>query len=103
MLDACEGHICTVLPASRRSRRALRGNEPGRPWRSRAAAPRADARARPAQAFIGRSRNKRDRLEAAKELKALVFFSNIVVAALLEDVQARPLRRAPSQLQTGCN
>ncbi|KAK9839292.1 hypothetical protein WJX81_005958 [Elliptochloris bilobata] len=39
------------------------------------------------QAYIGRSRNKRDRLEAAKELKGLVFFSNIVVAALLEDVQ----------------
>ena len=38
---------------------------------------------------MGRSRNKRDRLEAAKELKALVFFSNIVVSALLEDVQAR--------------
>jgi len=50
-----------------------------------------------AQAFIGRSRNKRDRLEAAKELKALVFFSNIVVAALLEDVQARPPCRAPSR------
>lgn len=42
-----------------------------------------------AQAYVGRSRNKRDRLEAAKELKALVFFSNIVVSALLEDVQAR--------------
>ena len=41
------------------------------------------------QAYVGRSRNKRDRLEAAKELKALVFFSNIVVSALLEDVQAR--------------
>lgn len=45
--------------------------------------------ARLPQAYIGRSRNKRDRLEAAKELKALVFFSNIVVAALLEDVQVR--------------
>lgn len=37
--------------------------------------------------FITRSRGQRDRLEAAKELKKMVFFSNIVVAALLEDVQ----------------
>ena len=37
--------------------------------------------------FVTRSRSQRDRLEAAKELKKLVFFSNIVVAPLLEDVQ----------------
>ena len=37
--------------------------------------------------FVTRSRGQRDRLEAAKELKKMVFFSNIVVAALLEDVQ----------------
>ena len=39
--------------------------------------------------FVTRSRSQRDRLEAAKELKKLVFFSNIVVAPLLEDVQVR--------------
>lgn len=39
--------------------------------------------------FVTRSRSQRDRLEAAKELKKLVFFSNIVVASLLEDVQVR--------------
>ena len=37
--------------------------------------------------FISRSRSQRDRLEAAKELKRMVFFSNIVVAPLLEDTQ----------------
>lgn len=42
--------------------------------------------------FITRSRGQRDRLEAAKELKKLVFFSNIVVAALLEDLQVQLLR-----------
>lgn len=46
---------------------------------------------------MGRSRNKRDRLEAAKELKALVFFSNIVVSALLEDVQARDPAASPKR------
>ena len=35
--------------------------------------------------FITRSRSQRDRLEGAKELKRLVFYSNIVVAPLLED------------------
>ena len=39
--------------------------------------------------FISRSRSQRDRLEAAKELKRMVFFSNIVVAPLLEDTQVR--------------
>ena len=37
-------------------------------------------------AFVTRSRTKSNRLDAAKELKGLVFFSNIVVAPLLEDV-----------------
>lgn len=40
-------------------------------------------------AFISRSRTKPNRLDAAKELKALVFFSNIVVAPLLEDLKVR--------------
>ena len=47
--------------------------------------------------FITRSRSQRDRLEAAKELKKLVFFSNIVVAPLLEDVQVRLVDRQPGQ------
>ena len=37
--------------------------------------------------FITRSRNVRNRLDGAKELKKLVYFSNIVVAPLLEDLQ----------------
>ena len=40
-------------------------------------------------AFISRSRTKSNRLDAAKEIKGLVFFSNIVVAPLLEDVDVR--------------
>ena len=43
--------------------------------------------------FVTRSRGQRDRLEAAKELKKMVFFSNIVVAALLEDVQVSHILR----------
>ena len=39
--------------------------------------------------FISRSRTKANRLDAAKELKGLVFFSNIVVAPLLEDLKVR--------------
>ncbi len=39
------------------------------------------------QGFITRSRSHRNRLDSAKELKKLVFYSNIVVAALLEDVK----------------
>lgn len=39
--------------------------------------------------FISRSRNKANRLEAAKELKSLVFFSNMVVTPLLEDINVR--------------
>ena len=35
--------------------------------------------------FTTCSRSQRDRLEGAKELKRLVFYSNIVVAPLLED------------------
>lgn len=38
-------------------------------------------------AFVSRSRTKSNRLDAAKELKALVFFSNIVVSPLLEDLK----------------
>ena len=49
--------------------------------------------------FITRSRSQRDRLEAAKELKKLVFFSNIVVAPLLEDVQVRLVGREAARLQ----
>lgn len=39
--------------------------------------------------YISQSRNQRNRLDAAKELKKLVFFSNIVVAPLVEDLKAR--------------
>lgn len=45
-------------------------------------------------AFISRSRTKSNRLDAAKELKGLVFFSNIVVAPLLEDVDVRRWQNA---------
>ena len=41
------------------------------------------------QGFITRSRSQSNRLEAAKELKRLVYYSNIVVAPLLEDVKVR--------------
>ena len=40
--------------------------------------------------FITRSRNKPNKLEAAKELKALVYFSNLVVTPLLEDINVSP-------------
>ena len=40
--------------------------------------------------FISRSRNKPNRLEAAKELKALVYFSNLVVTPLLQDINVIP-------------
>ncbi len=40
-------------------------------------------------AFVSRSRTKSNRLDSAKELKALVYFSNIVVAPLLEDLKVR--------------
>ena len=48
-------------------------------------------------AFISRSRTKSNRLDAAKEIKGLVFFSNIVVSPLLEDVDvsAPPLCASP--------
>ena len=49
--------------------------------------------------FITRSRSQRDRLEAAKELKKLVFFSNIVVAPLLEDVQVSVVGRDATRQQ----
>jgi Chloroplast envelope transporter len=47
-------------------------------------------RCSPGRAFLGfvtRSRNVRNRLDGAKELKKLVYFSNIVVSPLLEDLQ----------------
>ena len=37
--------------------------------------------------YIAKSRNERNRLDAAKELKKMVYFSNIVVAPLLEDLK----------------
>lgn len=37
--------------------------------------------------YITASRLKQNRLDAAKELKKLVFFSNIIVAPLLEDIK----------------
>ena len=40
--------------------------------------------------FVTRSRNVRNRLDGAKELKKLVYFSNIVVSPLLEDLLVRP-------------
>ena len=45
--------------------------------------------------FVTRSRNVRNRLDGAKELKKLVYFSNIVVSPLLEDLQVRPLMSPP--------
>ena len=49
------------------------------------------------QAFMGfvrRARSQNNRLESAKELKKLVFFSNIVIAPLVEDLQ---VGRSPMQ------
>ena len=37
--------------------------------------------------YVNTTRNQRNRLDAAKELKKMVFFSNIVVAPLLEDLK----------------
>ena len=39
--------------------------------------------------YITAARNQRDRVEGSKELRKLVFFSNICVAPLLEDLKAR--------------
>ncbi|KAK9831616.1 hypothetical protein WJX74_002584 [Apatococcus lobatus] len=39
------------------------------------------------QGFITRSRSQSNRLESAKELKRLVYYSNIVVAPLLDDIK----------------
>eukprot|EP00891_Asterochloris_glomerata_P003309 jgi/Astpho2/3309/fgenesh1_pg.00054_%23_10_t len=47
--------------------------------------------------FITRSRSQRDRLEGAKELKRLVFYSNIVVAPLLEDCNAEETEKRKAQ------
>lgn len=41
--------------------------------------------------FVTRSRNTRNRVDGAKELKKLVYFSNIVVSPLLEDLKVRSL------------
>lgn len=37
--------------------------------------------------YVSQSRLKPNKLEAAKELKKMVFFSNIVVAPLLQDIK----------------
>ncbi len=37
--------------------------------------------------FVRRARSQTNRLESAKELKKLVFFSNMVIAPLVEDLQ----------------
>ena len=39
--------------------------------------------------FVSRARMNRNKLDGAKELKKMVFFSNIVVAPLLEDMKVR--------------
>ena len=39
--------------------------------------------------FVSRARMNRNKLDGSKELKKLVFFSNIVVAPLLEDLKVR--------------
>ena len=39
--------------------------------------------------FVTQSRNTRDRINAAKELKKMVYFSNIVVAPLVEDLKTQ--------------
>ncbi|KAL4860244.1 hypothetical protein ACK3TF_000429 [Chlorella vulgaris] len=44
--------------------------------------------------FITQSRNTRNRLDASKELKKLVFFSNIVVTPLLEDLKTEEEKQA---------
>lgn len=40
--------------------------------------------------FITRSRNTRNKVDGAKELKKLVYFSSIVVSPLLEDLKVCP-------------
>ena len=48
--------------------------------------------------YISKSRTQRNRLDSAKELKKLVFFSNVCVTPLLEDLKVclglQPARRA---------
>jgi hypothetical protein len=39
--------------------------------------------------YVTRARSQKNKLEGAKELKAMVFFSNIVVAPLLHDIKVR--------------
>lgn len=43
--------------------------------------------------FISTSRNQRDRITAAKELKKMVFFSNIVIAPIVEDLKTEEDRK----------
>lgn len=40
--------------------------------------------------FVTRSRNTRNKVDGAKELKKLVYFSSIVVSPLLEDLKVPP-------------
>ncbi|KAL4434488.1 hypothetical protein ABPG75_000929 [Micractinium tetrahymenae] len=47
--------------------------------------------------FITQSRNTRNRLDAAKELKKLVFFSNICVAPLLDDLKTEEEKKAEEE------
>lgn len=44
--------------------------------------------------FVTTSRNTRDRINAAKELKKMVFFSNIVLAPLVEDLKTKEEKEA---------
>lgn len=47
--------------------------------------------------FISKSRNQRNRLDTAKELKKMVFFSNIVVAPILEDLKTEEEKKAEQE------
>jgi len=47
--------------------------------------------------YTTKSRNQKNRLEAAKELKALVFFNSMVVAPLLEDVKSEETKEADAK------
>lgn len=54
------------------------------------------------QAFMGfvrRARSQTNRLESAKELKKLVFFSNMVIAPLVEDLQVCMVLRQKTHQQ----
>eukprot|EP00887_Chlorella_sp_A99_P004420 scaffold30.g4420.t1 len=47
--------------------------------------------------YISKSRNQRNRLDASKELKRLVFFSNIVVAPLVEDLKTEEEKKKEAE------